>query len=158
MKKRKTKFLSDFIVNQYPVEDFKQLIFVTLDIVENFLLTLEDGFNYDSITISSYGEKYGNSQINTNSKVESICIKNMKTQKAMEIFLQAYFNAYKSLDIEEKNIFDATFIDGLTDLEIIDKFKTHSKHIRTVRKSAIVRFTLKAGLDKFVDIIKESSL
>ena len=169
MKKRRTMFLTDFIANQYPIEKFKEIIFVTLDIVENFLLTLESGFDYNSVSIASYGEKYGSSQRNTHSKVESICIKNMQTQEKMTEFLESYFDAYRSLNQDEKNIFDATFIDKLTDLEIIEKYmkktnikyhlftfesyNTHSKQIRTVRKSAIVRFCLRAGLDKFVDKI-----
>ena len=55
---------------------------------------------------------------------------------------------------DEKDIFDATFVDRLTDQEIIGKYKTYSKHITQVRKSAIIKFCLKSGLDKFVDVIK----
>lgn len=154
MKKRRSIFLSDYIVEQYPIEDYKEIIFITLDIVENFLLVLERGFSYDSTSIASYGEKYGSSQRNNISKIESIYIKNLQTQEAMENFLETYFDAYNSLNQEEKDIFDSTFIDGLSDLEIIAKYNTHSKHIRMVRKSAIIRFTLRAGLDKFVHLIK----
>lgn len=151
MKKRRTDFLTDFIANQYPIEKFKEIIFITLDIVDNFLLTLENGFEYNSTSIASYGEKYCSPNRNINSKVESILIKNMQTEEKMTQFLESYFNAYHSLNNYEKDIFDATFIDRLTDIEIIEKYKTHSKQIRVVRKSAIVRFCLKAGLDKFVD-------
>ena len=77
MRKRRTEFLTDYVANQYPIEKFKELIFITLDIVENFLLTLENGFNYNSTSIASYGEKYGSSQRNTSSKIESIIIKNL---------------------------------------------------------------------------------
>ena len=154
MKKRRTMFLSDYIVEQYPIEDYKEIIFITLDIVENFLLVLERGFNYDSTSVASYGEKYGSSQRNNNSKIESIYIKNLQTQEAMENFLKTYFDAYNSLNQDEKDIFDATFIDKLCDLEIIARYNTHSKHIRMVRKSAIVRFTLRSGLNNFISLIK----
>ena len=152
MKKRRTMFLSECIANQYPIEKFKDLIFATLDIVENFLLTLENGFDYNSSSIASYGEKYGSSQRSTSSKIETMIIKNMRTEEKMTEFLESYFSAYRSLNEDEKKIFDATFVDRLTDLEIIDSLKTYSKQIRIVRRSAIVRFCLKAGLDKFVDI------
>lgn len=152
MKKRRTIFLSDCVANQYPIEKFKDLIFATLDIVENFLIVLENGFDYNSSSIASYSEKYGSSQKSNNSKIETMLINNMRTEDKMTQFLESYFKAYQSLNEEEKNIFDATFIDRLTDLEIIDKYKTYSKQIRTARKSAIVRFCLKAGLDKFVDL------
>lgn len=154
MRKRRTDFLNDYVANQYPIEKFKELIFITLDIVENFLLTLECGYNYNSSSIASYGEKYGPSQRNTNSKIESIIIKNMKDEEKMSNFLNCYFSAYSTLNKDEKDIFDATFVDILTDQEIIGKYKTYSKHITQVRKSAIIKFCLKSGLDKFVDVIK----
>lgn len=154
MRKRRTDFLTDYVANQYPIEDFKELIFITLDIVENFLLTLENGFNYNSTSISAYGEKYGSSQRNTNSKIESIIIKNMNDEQKMSQFLNSYFTAYSTLNKEEKNIFDATFVDKLTDQDIIYKYRTYSKYITKVRKSAIVKFCLRSGLDKFVNLIK----
>lgn len=96
MRKRRTDFLNDYVANQYPIEKFKELIFITLDIVENFLLTLECGYNYNSSSIVSYGEKYGSSQRNTNSKIESIIIKNMKDEEKMSNFLNCYFSAYST--------------------------------------------------------------
>ena len=93
MRKRRTDFLNDYVANQYPIEKFKELIFITLDIVENFLLTLECGYNYNSSSIASYGEKYGSSQRNTNSKIESIIIKNMKDEEKMSNFLNLYFSS-----------------------------------------------------------------
>lgn len=154
MRKRRTEFLTDYVANQYPIEKFKELIFITLDIVENFLLTLENGFNYNSTSIASYGEKYGSSQRNTSSKIEGIIIKNMRDEEKMSSFLNSYFTAYSTLNKDEKNIFDATFIDRLTDQEIISKYRTYSKHITIVKKSAIIKFCLRSGLDKFVDAIK----
>lgn len=154
MRKRRTEFLNEYVANQYPIEKFKELIFITLDIVENFLLTLENGYNYNSTSIASYEEKYGSSQRNTNSKIESIIIKNMRDEERMSQFLNCYFIAYNTLNEDEKDIFDATFIDRLTDQEIIDKYKTYSKHITQVKKSAVIKFCLRSGLDKFVDVIK----
>lgn len=154
MRKRRTEFLNEYVANQYPIEKFKELIFITLDIVENFLLTLENGYNYNSTSIASYEEKYGSSQRNTNSKIESIIIKNMRDEEKMSQFLNCYFIAYNTLNKDEKDIFDATFIDRLTDQEIIDKYKTYSKHITQVKKNAVIKFCLRSGLDKFVDVIK----
>ncbi len=151
--KKRSFFLSDYIVNQYPIDKYKEIIFITLDIVQNFLLILENGFNYNSVSINSFETKYVSKNNRNNSKIESIYIKNMKTRETMTNFIECYFNAYKTLSQEEKDIFDATFIDGLTDLEIIEKYNTYANYISIVRKSAIVRFCLKAGLDKFSDLI-----
>lgn len=150
--KKRTLFLTDYIANQYPIDKFKDIILITLDIVENFLLTLERGFDYNSITINTFEEKYS-STYSSSSKIESIYIKNLKNHDSMINFLECFYNAYKSLNTDEKVIFDATFIDKLTDLEIIEKYNTYSNYINIVRKSAIVRFCLKAGLDRFVDVI-----
>lgn len=150
---KKATILNEYITNQYPVDKYKKLISLSLDIVENFLLSLESGFNYNSIPVTSYSEKYGSFHRNIDSKIESLYIKNMNTKEEMEKFLDSFFGAYNSLSEEEQNIFNATFIEGLTDLEIMEKYNTHCRYIREVRKSTIVRFCLKSGLDKFVDVI-----
>ena len=85
-----------------------------------------------------------------------VLIKNIDSTIKMQEFLNSYYNAYEALNEEEKLIFNASFIDRLTDLEIMDKYKTHSRYISMVRKSAIIRFCLKSGLDKFVDVIKSN--
>lgn len=154
MRKRGNMFLSDFVVDQFPIDKFKELIFITVEIVENFLLTFEKGFNYDSSSIASYKEKYGSSQRSTKSKIESIVIKNYDDEEVMSDFLNSYFTAYNILNYDEKKIFNATFIDNLSDSEIIEKYHTYSKFINKVRKSAIVRFCLCSGLINFVDIIE----
>lgn len=153
MKMRRKPYLSDYVAVQYPIEDYKRLIFITLDIVENFLLELENGFNYDSNSIASYGEKYGSSQRNLNSKIESMVINNFDDKEKMTNFLNSYYSAYNTLTNEEKNIFDATFIDNLTDMEIIEKYKTYSKRLTSVRRSAIIKFCLKSGINRFVNVI-----
>ena len=153
MQKKRNVFLSDYVVKQYPISDFKKIIFITLDIVENFLLSLENGFDYNSLTIASYSEKYASFQKNKNSKIETIYLQNIDTNDKMQEFLKSYFNAYESLNDDEKIIFNASFIDRLSDLEIIYKYKTHSRYISMVRNSAIIRFCIKSGLDKFVDLV-----
>lgn len=152
MRKTRTNYLSEFITKQYPVEKYKELIIITLDIVENFLLTLEEGFDYDSTSVNKFEYKYS-SQKNTSSKVESILINNYTSEEQMKSFLESYFSAYETLNDEEKRIFNSTFFEKISDLEIMEKYKTNSKHISTVRKSSIIRFCLKMGLDQFVNLI-----
>ena len=105
MRKRRNIILTDYVANQYPVEKYKELIFITLDLVENFLLILENGFDYNSSTIASYGEKYGSSQKNTSSRIEKIIFKNMEDEKEIKRFLNSYYDAYNVLTDEEKKIF-----------------------------------------------------
>ena len=153
MKKRRSNFLSEFVANQYPIDKFRLLIIDALDLADNFQLILDSGFNYDSSSISSYGDKYGLSKYNKNSKVESFYIKYFDDEEKMKNFLAIFWNAYDLLNEEEKEIFDATFINKMTDIEIADIYKTHTHRIILVRRSAIVRFCLRTGLDKFVYLV-----
>lgn len=153
MKKRRSNFLSEFVANQYPIDKFRLLIIDALDLADNFQLILDSGFNYDSSSISSYGDKYGLSKYNKNSKVESLYIKYFDDEEKMKNFLAIFWNAYDLLNEEEKEIFDATFINKMTDIEIADIYKTHTHRIILVRRSAIVRFCLRTGLDKFVYLV-----
>ena len=150
---KRNPYLTDYVVDQYPIDKFTKLIFITLDIVENFLLVLESGFNYNSTSIASYSEKYGSHQKNTNSKIESMMIKNINEKKKMKKFLNVYYDAYNALSNDEKNMFDATFIYCMTDNEIFDKYSTYCRFVTKVRRSAIIKFSLRAGLDKFVDLV-----
>ena len=108
--KKKAIYLSEDITTQYPLAKFTKLIELSVDLVENFLIMLEDGFDYDSTTLASYSLKYTSNIINTSSKVESLYLKNIKQKEDIEKFLYSYYSAYNFLNIEEQNMFNATFI------------------------------------------------
>lgn len=151
--KKNVIFLKEEVVMRHPLNKYTTLIELSVDIVEDFLLTLEEGFNYDSTTVASYGAKYTSNKYNTSSRVENLFIKNVNDEDAMKKFLYSYYSAYNYLNQEEKQIFDATFIDHLSDSEIMIKYDSYYNKITLVRRSAIVRFCLKSGLNRFVDFI-----
>lgn len=151
--KKKAIYLSEDITTQYPLAKFTKLIELSVDLVENFLIMLEDGFDYDSTTLASYSLKYTSNIINTSSKVESLYLKNIKQKEDIEKFLYSYYSAYNFLNIEEQNMFNATFIDHLNDTEIMVKYDSYYDKITRIRRSAIVRFCLKCGLDRFIDLV-----
>lgn len=153
MRRRRNIVFTDYVANQYPVEKYKELIFIALDLVENFLLILENGFDYNSTSIAAYGEKYGSSQRNTSSKIEKIVFKNMDDEEEIKKFLNSFYNAYNLLTGEEKKYFDATFIDKLKDIDIVEKYHTYAKNVVDVRRNAIIKFCLKSGLNRFADVI-----
>ena len=80
----------------------------------------------------------------------------MDTQEKMISFIESYFSAYHSLNEDEKKLFYCTFMEGLTDTEIFDKLKMYSKQVSSIRKSAIIKFCLKTGLNRFVDLVHSS--
>ena len=151
--KKNAIFLKEDVTTQYPLGKFSKLIELSIDIVENFLLTLEEGFNYDSTIVASYSVKYTSGQFNTSSKVESLFMRNINDEEVMKKFLYSYYSAYNYLNSEEKKIFDATFVDHLSDAQIMIKYNSYYDKITLVRRSAIVRFCLKSGLSKFVDLV-----
>lgn len=150
MKSRRSPFLKEVIANQYPLEKYKDLIFCVLDIVENFILELGYENDYNSASISKYEIVAGSHQISTGSKVESMVIKNFETDKAKMDFIEKYFMALKSLLKEERQVFIYSFINMLDNLEICHKMGVSNNNLNRIKKSAIVRFSLKLGLDKFV--------
>ena len=77
----------------------------------------------------------------------------MSTEDAMRKFLNSYYSALASLNNFEKIIFVASFVEGLTDLQIIEEYNTNSKEIRRARDSAVVKFPIKSGLYKFIDVV-----
>lgn len=151
--KRKAGVLSEFVSNQYPIEKFKKLIQISVDIAQTFLISLGEEIDYTPKSMALFSEKYGSSIHNNKSKVESIVIKRMRSEEQMLHFLTSYFKAYRQLTKEEQQMFDATFIENLTDIEITVRYDTYSDKIRVIRKSAIVKFCVRSGLDKFVDTI-----
>ena len=84
-------FLKDKITKQYPLSKFTKLIELSIDMVENFLITLEEGFNYDSTTLASYEIKYTSNYANTSSKVETLFIKNIISFIFIFFFVDIYF-------------------------------------------------------------------
>ena len=152
-KERKAVFLSDAVARQYPVDKYRKLIFICVDIARNFLITLEDGFDYNSTSIASYGEKYGSSQKSTKSRVESILIKNMESQEQMEDFLNAFFIAYNNLNDDEKEVFNLTYFSRLSEEDVMKELLVNSNYVVRARKSATIKFCLKSGLNKFINVI-----
>ena len=99
MSKKRTDFLSGFVVEQYPIDILKEIINSVVDIVDNFIIELGEDEYLSLSSTSRYDERVGSSQRNTTSKIETMCIK----------------------------------------------------------KSAIVRFSIKMGLEKFVPLFKNET-
>ncbi len=154
MRKRRSDYLSDFVANQYPIETLKTIIFAVLDIVENFIIELGEENHINTISTCRYDEVVGSSPRNTSSKIESICIRQMKTEPLMKEFIRKYGDALNSLNREEKQVFIYTFIKKENNITILSDLKMHSVQLNAIRKSAIVRFSIKMGLEKFIPLFK----
>ena len=65
-------------------------------------------------------------------------------------FIDKYFKALESLDKTERKIIIYTFINCISYEEMCEKLELSTQTVNKIKKSAIVRFALKLGLDKFV--------
>lgn len=148
MKKRRSEFMCDFVVNQFPIDKFKEMIFAYLDLIESFESILSDDNYYIRIT-PKYELKLGATRMPTSSKIESFIINKYDNKDKMEDCILKFPVAFNNLNKEEQRVFVETFIHNKKDVEINEQLGLHSVLLNTIRKSAIVRFSLVLGFDKY---------
>ena len=149
MRKRSSEFMTDYVTNQFPIVKFKEMIFAYLNIVELFQVMLNDKDYYIRIT-PTYELRTSSGKLPTNSKIESFVIKKYDNKVKMEDCVLQYPMAFFELNEEERQVFLKTFVERKKDIEIIEELRIHSVKLNTIRKSAIVRFSIKLGFDKYV--------
>ena len=150
MRIKRSLYMSEKISRQYPIEKFKGLIINVIEIVENFIIELGDEDKYDSSSTARYDECVGTHQFSTSSKIESMLIRMYSEEDKKRQFIDKYFKALESLEKLERKVIIYTFIDCLEYDEICEKLGLCSQTVSKIKKSAIVRFSIKLGLDKFV--------
>lgn len=150
MRIKRSLYMSEKISRQYPIEKFKGLIINVIEIVENFIIELGDEDKYDSSSTAKYDECIGTHQFSTSSKIESMLIRMYSEEDKKRQFIDKYFKALESLEKLERKVIIYTFIDCLEYDEVCEKLGLCSQTVSKIKKSAIVRFSIKLGLDKFV--------
>jgi ArpU family phage transcriptional regulator len=110
---------------------------------------LNDKDYYIRIT-PTYELRTSSGKLPTNSKIESFVIKKYDNKVKMEDCVLQYPMAFNELNEEERQVFLKTFVERKKDIEIIEELRIHSVKLNTIRKSAIVRFSIKLGFDKYV--------
>ena len=119
MSKKRTDFLSGFVVEQYPIDILKQIINSVVDIVDNFIIELGEDEYLSLSSTSRYDERVGSSQRNTTSKIETMCIKKMKSEEKMKEFIYKYGQALNFLNREERQVFIHLFIKNQIHLQFM---------------------------------------
>lgn len=82
MSKRNNEILSEYVIKQFPVRIFKEIIIVYLDLIETFKLMLHDGVH--NLKLNSNFEVPIKSNRYNISKVESLTIQKHKDSEAMK--------------------------------------------------------------------------
>ena len=151
---RKSLYLTDYVANQYPIEVLKKMIFAVVDAVDNFILEIGEENYINSSSISKYEQRLGSFQRITSSKVESMCLSRIHEDEKKKSFILKYGLALKQLNVMEKEVFVATFVNGESNNVIKQSLGLGSDQLTTIRKSAIIRFSLKMGLTKFIPLFE----
>ena len=81
----------------------------------------------------------------------------MKTEEKMKEFIYKYGQALNFLNREERQVFIHLFIKKSDTLTIYDDMKIGSNQYKVIKKSAIVRFSIKMGLEKFVPLFRNET-
>lgn len=143
-------YLSNFIIKQFDVVKFKKMIKVFLSLVENFQIVLDEEEYYIKLT-PSYEIRVGGASKPTHSKVESFVIKQYDTAEKKQQLILKYKLAFNCLNDLERKVFYAVFLEHKTTIDICEDLIVYPDKLNYVKKSAIVRFALKLGFDKFID-------
>lgn len=149
----KRTYLPDFIIEQFDLKACQELITKFLYIVEQFQLMLSD--DEFRIKFDSHDElKVGGNKKPTNSKVESLLFTEYDNKFKKEELLLKYKVGFNSLTDGERKVFKGIFIDYLTMNQICQKYLLYSDKVNHIKKSAVVKFCLATGLDKYQEIFK----
>jgi len=145
------QYLSNFIVNQFNVKKFQKMIKAFLNLVENFQVLIDADDYYIKIT-PTYEIKVGGSKKPTSSKIESFVFNQYNTIEKQKELLLKFKNALNSLNEIERKVFVSIFINNLTTADLCEDLIIYPDKLNVIKKSAIVKFCLKLGFDKFMDI------
>lgn len=151
MRTKSNEYLSDFIVKQFNLIKYRALTNAFLEIT----LTLEAMLNdeYYRIRFDCGGDlKIGGAKRPSSNQMDSMLIRDYQTKETMQQVLLKYKMAFNNLNDSEKEVFRLSFIGHLKDFDICDELCIYQKKLIQIRNSAMIRFCLYLGLDKFIDL------
>lgn len=150
MCKNKTEYLNNFVTSQFPIEKFREMIIAYLNIIESFQLILDDK-NYNINITQRYEMRLSSTRRPSHSKLESFIINKYDNKEKMEDCILKYPIAFNNLSDMERKVFTESILNNKKDLEVIEELGIYSNLLNLIKKSAIVKFSLSLGFDKFVN-------
>lgn len=145
-----SKYQTNFIIQQFNIHKFKKMIEVFLNLINNFQTYLASE-EYTIKLTSNYEMRVGGNLKPTTSTVETFLYSKYDTDEKKQQLLLKYKVAFNSLNEMERKIFTETFINNATNDEMADKFYICLNKVTFIKKSAIVKFSLRLGFDHFVN-------
>ena len=148
---KRSKYKSDVTLKHYDTVILNEMICAFLEIIDDLILILDED-DYNLKMSSNYELKVSNATRPRTSKVESLALNFYDTKDKIRNLILKYPNAFNILTEEERILFNAIYIDHLREYQVIEKYpQFYYNKIQAVKKTAIIRFSLKLGLHNFID-------
>ena len=150
----KEKLLSDFITSQYNIRKLEEVTKAFLELIDTVILILADDSYNIKITPSYELKITGYSNVrNVSSKVESFIIHKYDSEEKLKDLVFKYSKSFNSMTKLERELFTKLFINKEKKTYIMQDMGLYQYQFDPIKKSAVVKFCLVLGLDKYINAI-----
>jgi len=150
----KEKLLSDFITSQYNIRKLEEVTKAFLELIDTVILILADDSYNIKITPSYELKITGYSNVrNVSSKVESFVIHKYDSEEKLKDLVFKYSKSFNSMTKLERELFTKLFINKEKKTYIMQDMGLYQYQFDPIKKSAVVKFCLVLGLDKYINAI-----
>ena len=146
--------LSDFITSQYNIRKLEEVTKTFLKLIDTVILILADD-NYNIKITPSYELRitgYSNVR-NVTSKVESFVIHKYDSEEKLKDLVFKYSKSFNNMSKTERELFTKIFINKEKKTYVMEEMGLYQYQFDPIKKSAVVKFCLVLGLDKYVNAI-----
>lgn len=146
--------LSDFITSQYNIRKLEEVTKTFLELIDTVILILADDSYNIKITPSYELKITGYSSVrNVTSKVESFVIHKYDSEEKLKDLVYKYSKSFNNMSKVERELFTKIFINKEKKTYVMEKMGLYQYQFDPIKKSAVVKFCLVLGLDKYVNAI-----
>lgn len=149
----KENLLSNFITNQYNIGKLEEVIRAFLNLTETAIIILSNE-DYNIKITSSYEMKLSSrTKFSTTSRVESFLISKYDSDDKLKELLYKYSKAFNTMTKSERELFSKYFIKEEKKSIVMRDMGIYQYQFDPIKKSAVVKFCLVLGLDKYTEVI-----
>ena len=146
--------LSDFITSQYNIRKLEEVTKTFLELIDTVILILADDSYNIKITPSYELKITGYSSVrNVTSKVESFVIHKYDSEEKLKDLVYKYSKSFNNMSKVERELFTKIFINKEKKTYVMEEMGLYQYQFDPIKKSAIVKFCLVLGLDKYINAI-----
>lgn len=146
--------LSDFITSQYNIRKLEEVTKTFLELIDTVILILADDSYNIKITPSYELKITGYSNVrNVTSKVESFVIHKYDSEEKLKDLVYKYSKSFNNMSKTERELFTKIFINKEKKTYVMEEMGLYQYQFDPIKKSAVVKFCLVLGLDKYINAI-----